>query len=713
MVSQAPAPAAAEIDNRPIFYLMLKALESSFVEYEAEEGRRLRRALADLDENHEARLRALAAEGEGLRARQRERAAEFRIRTQAVNARIAAVNEQIAELSRRADERRELAEQRDQALSQTPRIAGLDTRIAQAVARIGAIRARFVEGARRYEAAQAGLRARVLSYGEGNHPRQDAVERLNDSHATYAASEQATIDRLTRAYSAERQGFRAWAGTRRAELDAAREGLEQAARAYASARETHDRLVAEAAGRVDAYNARVAALNAGAALADGERETLAAEAAAIDTDRERVSEARARALSLGEEGGRLRDELDERRGQFESERAVREAALVEARTRIEARATEARSGLEARRLELRAKIEAIEAEIAADIRAERDDLEAQVSALEATFGADGPGLFEAWGQWLLAGERAGLYDDDGAPRFDRARAGVGAVYDAVEEIASLRREIDALIEKTESATAAVQRTSGELRTLYDQLREGRLAVEAQREALAEAEARERADLAAALASWEARQRAARTSQPEVRAATQDFLAARLALTAAEFEALQGLLVGAVAGPGVPPTEAANRAELIFAMHEAAGRLSQPPEIEQLAPDLLYLRLAQPTTETQAGDALAWVRYRYQPVASTEAVNGDRRAALAGRWFARLRGSGALDGLLEQVASVYGRSDRQVGVDLLGGLFTRGLAANAELALERFESGTLGLRLTLLRRDYWVREDGSLERVPPL
>lgn len=702
--------AAQEIDNRPIYYVMLKSLEEGFKSYNDDLAATLDAQVSRLRASFIPERQAIAEEIENLEAERARRESAFITRRDALNERIDAINSQIAVRNGRDNEKRRI-EKRDAArYAGDPEVKALMERIATQIAGIDTIRDVYLSQVAATQRARANLTRQFEEYMSAGDPLALEIQSLEQDLQRFADTERRKLKKQADAYAVEYAAYNQWLEGERVVLERVRDRIASAVDTDREQRALHAQIENELRGHIDDYNALVEVHNE-APPDDPTRDeralkfaTLEERIAELQRDLARAREAVVKANEEFEKGSR---EYDERYMQFASEKREKEAALTGTLAEINDARVAVEASIDARRQKVDAQIKALEAQISAELGDARRKFEALTRRLIEDFGRDHQGLDVAIKQVLEENKEEMLYSASGAPRFDLSRPKTATVYGALERVLADRRKIDARI------VALEQRGGGTLQATNGQapepaaLERERAGLSAERQQLLEAHAafaRKHQTRATAL---EQRRQSVETRFSNERMLLRELFSARAELTRSEFEAVQQVLVATIRGlPGNTPGTS-DHSRLLSVLGEKASHVRDPVNASLLAPNALLDHIASELPLDNEPD-MSWQRFASRKVIDSRTLSGGNKATVASAWLARFRRQPQFEELVDRLQA---SGAVMKATEALSNLFLAGVMRHATIIEQRLEGGGVGVQVGILGRAYQLDSNGFLERLP--
>lgn len=701
------ASVAQEIDNRPIYYVMLKSLEDEFQAYT--------KALADDLDARDARLqsdygsqRNIIEEAlRTLEAERERRESEFNSSRAVLNERVADINEQIALRDGRISEERRIEKRHSGRYANDPRIKSLKENIAEQLAEIDSLRNAYATQLAATKKARATLARQFEEYMTAGDPLALEIRSLDRDWQRFAEEERRKLKALADAYAVDYAAYEKWLDDESANLQAAGNAVEAASRVDREQRALHEKIRGELQAAIDEYNALVE-VHAKAGPDDPARDaralTFAALEARIDDLQTDLARVRESVVKNNKELTRSNRDFTERYRRFTDEKRNRDAELAADLAEINATRLTVESDIDVRRQKVDAEIKTLEANISSELKDSRSNLETLSTRLVENFGRDHEGLDTAITRVLESNDDGLLYTDAGAPRFDLSRPMTAAVYTAVERVNADRRELDARIVAIESREGGSQPGASQQPVTESVLDREHAALNAERQQLLEAHAAFARDYQARASALEQRGRDADRRFKESRAALSELYSARAALTRSEMQAVQRVLVGAVKGiPGGAQAKG-DHAALARALRAKLRASGEPADESMQAPHALLDRIASglpPRGRAHEG----WQRPAARSVTDSRELSGADKAALASAWLARFRRQAQFADIAARLDASGAVSD---GTRALESLFTAGVLQYTAITEQRLNDGGAGIQVKVLGRAYQLDSTGSLE-----
>lgn len=702
--------AAQEVDNRPIYYLMLKSLEDGFKSYNDGLVTALDAQVARIRADFAPQRRSIAQEIEALESERASKEATFNAKRDALNERIDAINTQIALRDGRANEVRRIERRHTARYADDPEVKALMDRVAAELAEIDAVRNTYLSQLAKTRNARATLTRQFEEYMSAGDPLALEIRLLEQDWQRFAEGERRKLKKLADAYAVDYAAYNEWLETELASLDEAGGAVAKSVETDREQRALHARIKNELRGLIEEYNALVEVHNK-APADDPSRDERALKFSALE---ERIAElqsglakARTSVVNANEEFEKNNRKYDEHYTRFVVEKRQKEAALAGTLAEINAARVSVEADIDTRRQKVDAQIKALEAQISGELEGARGNLEALSRRLIEDFGRDHEGLDVAIKQVLEDNDEGLLYSAAGAPRFDLSRPKTAGVYKAVERVLADRRKIDARIVALEERAGATQTATDGQMPEPAPLERARAALSTERQQLLEAHATFARDHQATAAALEQRRHDIEARFSEQRVLAREFYSLRAELTRSEFEAVQQVLVAAIRSVPDDTPRTPNRSRLLKALREKAGHMAGPVDPSLRAPHALIddIDSRRPTgIDPHPG----WQTFASHKVTDSTTLSGDDKAAVAFAWLSRLRRQPQF----ERVAGALDASGVVMnGTEALSTLFLAGVMDHATVIEQRLVGGGVGIQVGVLGRAYQLDADGSLERLP--
>lgn len=703
------AGTAQEIDNRPIYYMMLKSIENEFQHHSAALAADLEQRTLRIRESYESRDREIVDELAMLEAQRKDRESVFVSERDALNARIDALNERIALRDGRLNEEKRLQQRYKSHNKKDPQVESLMRRIAERLAEIESIRATYRSRLEATRSARAALSAQFEQYMSAGDPLALEIRSLEEDWRLFAEVERQKVAKMTDAYAREYAAYTEWLNHERNALEQVGETLTSMVNADREKRTLHAGIEAELRERIDAYNALLEIHNK-AAPGDPEGNERRAKLTALDARIVELQTALADTReSIIEATGAFETQNQEYEAsyeQFSAEKREREAMLAAKLAEIDRSRVVIETDIDARRHEIDTQIRALEAQISDDFRDARRKLETLNARLIDEFGREHEGLDVAITKVLEQNDDGQLYRATGAPRFDLSRPLTAAVYAAVEQVVSDRNRIDARIVALGVADAQAE-TASQPRAEVD-LEQNRAALSTERQQLLEAHSRFAREQQSLIADLEKRQRSNDKDFADARTILGRLYSARASLARAELQAVQQVLVAAATG--VPGTTSASSdyVRALGELREIAARTDAETEASMRAAHALVDRIKAKAVGT-ATSSIEWKPFASRRVTGSRELVGSDKAALASAWLSRFRRQPRFAAMAEELDASGAVAN---GAEALSKLFMVGVMEHATMIEQQLEDGGTGIQVNILDRAYQLDVNGSLQTLPP-
>ena len=712
-VLAASSPSAAQrIDNRPIYYLMLKSLEDGFQSYNIALAAELEARGADLRGRFESQRLQGAKAFEALKTQRARRQAAFESERESLDGRITAIDEQTALRGGRINKELRVEKHQAARYANDPRIKTLREQIATQLADIDAIRTSYRTRTAATQKARAALNGQIEDYMRAGDPLALEIRSLDRDWQEFAAGERRKLAQQAEAYATDYAAYDTWLEQQRAALEAAQARVASALGTDREQRALHAETETAMRARIAEYNALVT-VHDKAGADDPGRDQRALKFAALEKSiaalQARLAAARDAVVKVNEELTKSNQELNERYQRFAAEKRRRETALAADLAALNAARPAVEAAIDARRRKVDAQIKILEAQLSAELQDARSELETSSARLSEQFGRDHDGFDTAITRVLEDNDDGPLYTSTGAPRFDLSRPQTTAAYTALQRVIAQRREIAARMLAIDNNQGATQPTSAGKPPATVALERERAASSARRQQLLEARAAFARQYQAQAAALEERQRAIDRRFADERASLGELYSARATLTRSEMQAMQAVLVAAVKGAPDTDSDNGDHAQLMIALQAKAGRMSTPVDQSLLAPYALMDEIASQLPDIDVGShSSAWRPFLSQKVTASRQLSGAEKAALAAAWLARLRRQPRFI----EIADEFGASGAVMdGGQTLSNLFMAGVLGHATITEQRLDDGGFGIQVSILGRAYQLDSNGFLERLP--
>ena len=704
-------PVAQEIDNRPIYYVMLKSLEDGFQAYNASLAADLKARNSMLQSEFGSRLEGVQKEFEALESERARRESAFNSERDALNQRIAALNEQMALRDGRIGEERRIEKRHAARYASNPQISALSERIAAQLAKIDAVRSSYLTQSAATEKARANLASRIEEYLAAGDPLALEIRALEEDWQRYAEAEQRKLKQAADAYAVDYAAYDKW-------LEDEREVVEKMRAAVASALESNRKQRAEYAETekalrtlIDEYNGLVEVHNK-AGADDPKRDERVQAFAVLDGKiaelQTRLARTRSAVVKLNEELEESNRKYTERYEGFAVEKRERDASLAADLAELNALRLQADADIDAQRKRVDAQIKALEIHISGEIEDARKSLETLNARLIENFGDDNEGLDVGITRVLENNDDAFLYTPAGAPRYDLSRPQTAALYSAVEQLDADRREIDARIVAIEDSEVRTPQVTDTQRPASAALEQQRAALSVERQQLLEAHTSFAREYQAKATAIEQRRQDIESRFSEERALLGEFYSARAGVTRSEMQAVQRVLVAAVKGSAATAHRPSDHSRLVNALTEKSRQMGTAADASLQAPHALLSQIVSELPAESDAHSGGWRSFTMAEVTSSRALSGADKAALSRAWAGRFR-------LQPQFAAIADDLDASGAVtngeQALGSLFIAGVMAHMAITGHKLDDGGIGIQVSILGRAYQLDANGFLERLP--
>jgi len=698
VLAAAVTPSAQEIDNRPIYYLMLKSLEDGFQAHNIALAAELKARGARLRGQFESRRLEVAKEFEALKAQRARRESAFETKREALNERIS--------------QERRIEKHHAARYANDPRIKVLNEQIAAQLADIDAIRTSYRTQSTATQKARTALTGQIEEYMTTGAPLALEIRSLDQDWQRFAEVERRKLEQLADAYAVDYAAYDTWLEQQRVALEQAQAGVASALATDREQRALHAETETALRALIAEYNALVA-VHDEAGANDSGRDERALKFAALERRiaelRAQLASAREAVLKVNEKLAKSNKELGERYQRFAADKRRRETTLAADLAAVNAARPTVEATIDARRQKVDAQIKTLEARISAELQDARSRLETSSARLSEQFGRDHEGFDTAITRVLEENDDGLLYTSTGAPRFDLSRPLTAAAYTALERVIAQRREIDARIVAIENSEGGTQPTSAAESTVAEALERDRAALSAERQRLLEARAAFAREYNAQAAVLEQRQRAIDTRFADERALLGELYSARANLTRSEMQALQRVLVTAVKGAPGADSDNGDYAQLKAALKKKAGQMSSPVDESLLAPHALMDEITSQLPDGKAGSySGGWQSFLSRKITASRQLTGAEKAALAFAWLARIRRQLRFIEIVDALGASGAVMD---GGKAFSSLFIAGVLGHATITEQRLDNGGFGIQVRVLGRAYQLDANGSLERLP--
>jgi chromosome segregation ATPase len=704
--------AAQEIDNRPVYYLMLKSLEDGFEAYNTALAADLKARDSRLNRQYQSDRLMVEKELESLQEDRTRREAAFKAERETLNKRIAAVNEKIALRDGQFSEERRIQKFHSARYGNDPRIKALKESIATRLAEIDALRISYLTQSTATQKARAALTRQIEEYMGAGDPLALEIRSLDQDWQRFAEKERRKLKRLADDYAVEYAAFEEWLERERAVLEDEGAAVASALEKDREQRAIHGESETALRGLIDEYNELVE-VHDKASSDDPHRDQRALKFADLEERiaelRTTLAQARDAVLNVNEQIERKNQEFSRHYERFAAEKRERSATLAVNVAELNATRLTVEAAIDAHRQKVDAQIKTLEVHISGELRDARVNLETLNARLIESFGQNHQGFDAAITRVLDANDDGLLYTASGAPRFDLSRPMTAILYTTVERLDADRRQVDvriAAIEENEGG--AQQRLPGDSATAGP-LERDRAALSTERQQLLEAYATFARQIQARSATLERSQRAIEARFAEERGLLGELFSARASLTRAEMQAVQEVLVAAVKGFPGPASGNDGHAKLVNALREKAGQMNAPVEESLLAPHALMDHIGSESPSWEAGLLSdGWRSSSSRKVVASKELAGAGKAAFAAAWLAHVRRQPRFVEIADELDAGGAVLD---GGQTLSSLFMAGVSAHTSITEQRMDDGGIGIRVRILGRVYQLDANAYLERLP--
>lgn len=705
-------PAAQEIDNRPVYYLMVKSLEDGFQAYNIALAEDLKAREALLTKRHEADRAGVVKELSSLEAQRSRREAMFNSERESLNRKIEAINERIAVRDGRIHEERRIQKLHAPRFANDPRIKTLKEGVTAQLAELETIRKRYLEQLGATKKARAALTRQFEEYMSAGNPLALEIRALDEDWQRFAEGERRKLKQLADAYAVDYAAYEKWLEAEREELEEMGAGVAQALETDREQRTLHRETEAALRGLIDEYNALVVVHNEAGAEDPG-RDARALEFAELER---RIAElqavlagARESVLAVHAELTRKNKEFNERYERFVAAKRERDRALAADLAELNVSRLSVETAIDARREKVDAQTKTLEAHISGELRDSRERLETLSATMTDAFGREHEGLDTAITRVLESNDDTLLYTAAGKARFDLSRPQTAEVYKAAERLDADRRRIDARIAAIEESEGGAQPSSGTQSRAAGALERERAALSTERQQLLEAFATFARETQTRAGSLEEKVRGIDSRYANERALLGELYSARAGVTRSEMQSVQQVLVAAVKGlPGSTPGKS-DHGRLVAELEDKSRQVKGSVDAALVAPHALMdlIDSRRPGGEAGVGTSV-WRDFASRKVTASRELTGADKVALATAWLAQLRGqtdfADVADALDASGAVVDGR-------EVLATLFVVGVVDHASVVEQQLADGGVGIQVGVLGRAYQLDSAGSLVRLP--
>jgi chromosome segregation ATPase len=704
--------AAQEIDNRPVYYVMLKSLEDGFEAYNIALAADLKMWDSNLNRQYQSDRLVIAKELESLQKDRTRREAAFNSERETLNERIAVVTAEMALREGRISEERRIQKLHAPRYANDPRVKTLKERIATLLAEIDAVRASYLTQLTATQKARTALTRQIDEYMGAGDPLALEIRSLDQDWQRFAEKERRKLKRLADDYAVEYTAFEEWLERERAVLESEGAAVANTLKRDREQRAIHGETETALRALIDEYNELVE-VHDKASSDDRHRDQRALKFADLEERiaelRTTLAQARDAVLKVNEQIERENQEFSRHYERFAAKKRERGATLAVDLAELNATGLTVEAAIDARRRKVDAQIKTLEVHISGELRDARVSLETSNARLIESFGKNHEGFDTAITRVLDANDDGLLYTASGAPRFDLSRPMTGILYTTVEQLDADRHQVDMRIVAIEKSEGGAQQSSAGHSATAGTLDRDRAALSTGRQQLLESYATFVRQYQARLAVLERNQRAIEARFAEERRLLGELFSARASLTRAEMQALQEVLVAAVKGFPGPDSGNDDHAKMVNALQEKAGQMSAPVDEELLAPHALMDHMASELPGGVAGSRPdGWRSSTSRNVVASRELTGADKAALAAAWLARVRRQPRF----VEIANELGASGAVLdGGQALSNLFMAGVSGHTTITEQRMDDGGIRIRIRILGRDYQLDANTYLERLP--
>ena len=706
------SPSAQEIDNRPVYYVMLKSLEDGFQAYNAALAAELSGHASRLNARYQSERLRVVEEFESLQAQRTRRETLFNAEREAINEQITAINEQLALRDGRINEERRIQRQHSARYADDPQVKALKERIAAEIVTIDAVRIDYLAQSSATQAARMALTREIEEYMSAGDPLALEIRSLDEDWQRFSETQRRGLKQLADAYAMDYIAYDQWLEAERVVLGDMRAAVSAALESSREQRAQHGQADRSLRGVIDEYNALVQVHNK-AGADDPQRDERAMKFAALEKRiaelQTTLTQTRETVLSIDEELTRKNQRLTQRYEIFVAEKRKRDTTLAADRANLDAARLTVETAIDSRRQKVDAQIKILETHISGELRDARNNLETLNARLNESFGRDHEGFDTAIVRIVKSNDHGLLYTTSGTPRFDLSRSPIANVYTAAEHLESDRHKIDARIVALERSEANANQSTTEPSAAVDALDREQAQLSAQRQQLLEAYAASARDMQTRSVALDKQRRAIDTHLADERALLGALYTARASLTRAEMQAIQGVLVEAATG--LPDTQSGGgrHARLLKALRQQAARMPTPVDPALLAPHALMDQIASALPDTVGSTRSDdWQTFLSRKVTASRELRGSDKAAFAAAWLARLDRQPRFVTLARKLGTSGAVSQ---GEGALSNLFMAGVTDHASITEQRLDGGDIGIQVSILERAYQLTTKGSLEALP--
>jgi len=706
------SPSAQEVDNRPVYYVMLKSLEDGFQAYNAALATDLGAHAAQLKARYQSERQVILEEFESLQAERTRSETRFNAEREALNQQISAINEQMALRDGRINEEQRIQRQHAPRYANDPRIKALKERIAVEIATIDAVRNDYLAQSRDTLAARTALTRQIEEYMSAGDPLALEIRSLDEDWQRFSETQRRKLKQVADAYAVDYNAYDEWLESERATLDGMRGAVKSALETSREQRALHEDTNRALRQLIDEYNALVEVHNK-AGVADPQRDERAMKFAALE---ERIAElqstlnqAREAVLSINEELTGKNQQLTQRYEEFTAEKRKRDTTLAADRAELDAMRLTVEAAIDARRQNVDAQTKILEAHISGELRDARNELETLNTRLIESFGRDHGGFDTAIARVVESNDHGLLYTAGGAPRFDLSRVPVSNVYTAAEQLEADRHKIDARIVAIERSEANTNQNSTTPSAGVEATEKEQADLSARRQQLLESYAASARQIQTRSAALDKRRRSIDARFADERALLGALYTARANLTRAEMQAIQGVLVEAATGLADTQSDVSSHPRLLQALRQQAARMPTPVDPSLLAPHALMDKIDSLSAKNVGGTGSGgWQTFLSEKVTASRVLGGADKTDLAVAWLARIGRQPRFVTIADKLGASGAVSQGQAA---LASLFMAGVSDHADITEHRLDAGGIGIQVSILDRAYQLTANGSLEALP--
>ena len=702
---------AQDIDNRPVYYVMLKSLEDGFQAYNAALATDLGAHASQIKARYQSERLGVMKEFESVQAQRTRSDTRYNAEREALNERIAAIIEQMALRDGRINEERRIQKQHSPRYANDPRIKALKERIAAELATVESVRSDYLAQSNATQAARAALTRQIEEYMSAGDPLALEIRSLDEDWQRFSEAQRRKLKQVADAYAVDYNAYDAWLESERAVLDDMRAAVKSALETNREQRALHGDTDLALRRLIDEYNALVEVHNK-AGVADPQRDERAMKFATLEEQiaelQTTLTEVRDAVIRINEELTQRNQQLTQRYEDFATEKRKWDTTLAADRAELDATRLTVEAAIDSRHKKVNAQIKTLEAHISAELRDARNKLETLSTHLIESFGRDHGGFDTAIVRVVESNDPELLYTASGAPRFDLSRPPVASVYTSVENLEADRHKIDARIVAIEKSEGTSQNSTAPSATA-DAMERELAELGAQRQQLLEAYATSARQIQAESAALDKRRRSIDARFTDERALLGALYTARADLTRAEMQAIQGVLVEAATGLADTQSAGGNHAQLLRALSRQAARMPTPVDPSLLAPHAVMDQIASASPAIVSGARSDdWQAFLSRKVTASQTLSGSDKTAFAAAWLARL----GQQARFVTIAKKLGASGAVTnGKQALSSLFMAGITDHASITEQRLEGGGIGIQVSILDRAYQLTANGSLEALP--